>query len=139
MPTLTKHRNLQCFQHFFVFRVFAFLRKICPKLRPRRWSREASQRDVKNDPKMTSKSIKLASKSRLGGVSRSLEASRRHLVASCGVSWRLVASRRVVSWRLVASRGVSDAREAPGPGLKGLVPKIRGSPRRNLPLSSDTV
>ena len=28
-------------------------------------------------------------------------------MTSCGVSWRIVASRRVVSWRLVASRGVS--------------------------------
>ena len=63
-----------------------------------------SRRATKNDPKITSTLRKLAPNSCLRGVS---EASWRRLETSCGVSLRLVASRRVVSWRLVASRGVS--------------------------------
>ena len=51
------------------------------------------------------KIMKISANITSSGVS---EASWRRLETSCGVSLRLVASRRVVSRRLVASRGVSE-------------------------------
>ena len=72
---------------------------------------------------------KSASKSRL-------EASRRRLGASCGVSLRLVASRRVVSWRLVASRGVSwrhGANQSSADAVEGVHPTCKGESTMETP------
>ena len=84
-----------------------------------------------------------ASWRRLGGV---LGASWGVLVAYWGVSRRLVASRGVSSRRLVASSGVSRHLGASRVEQVYLAsaggdstPKVRGSPRWKLPLTSDRI